>query len=166
MILLWQKLKKLALEGIRLVAGVFLVLAILNVGLGAGALVDGQPFNSAAPGQFEVSELLHLQFFGFFHVHESLDGAPTSAVPGVSEYEAGVVTLPPAYTHFSYLNQLTRLESSDYGGSAGQKILTDFPGPHTLAGIKALVALSHHRLTNDQPVPDPFLKLPLKPPIF
>lgn len=166
MILLWLKLKKLALEGIRLATGVFLALAILNVGLGAGALVDAQPFNTASPGQFETSELLHLQFFGFLHVHESLDSTPTSAVPGVSEYEDGVVTAPPVYTHFSYLNHLARLESSDYGGAAGQKLLTDFPGPHTLAGIEALVALSHHRLTNDPPVPDSFLKLPLKPPIF
>ncbi len=172
--LLWLELKKLAFAGVRLTAGVFLVLAILNVGLGAGALVDSQPFNlEAASSQFETTELLHLQFFGFFHVHQNLaaehsqaGSSQTSPAAGVSEFEDGVINQPSAYTHFSYLNHFTRFGSSDYGSRAGQKILTDFQDPHNLVGITALVALSQAWITDDNPVTDPFLKTPLKPPIF
>lgn len=155
--LLWLKLKKEFLAASRLAAGVLLALAILNVGLGAGALVDARPFDPTAPG-----ELLHLQVFGFFHLHESLN--ETATTPGVTEYDAGVLTLPPTYTRFGYLDHSTRLSGSE-AGLPGQKLSTDFPGPHTLAGIKKLVPLARPGPADEHPLPDPFLKAPLKPPV-
>lgn len=165
--MLWLELKKLALAGIRLAAGMFLVLAMLNLGLGAAAVVAVPIYNSAdspiTPGQIDTGQLLHLQFFGFWHVHESLDQAESRGVPGVTEYDGGLV--PSLPVRFSYLNHDSHLDS-DYSNGAVQKALTDFTDPHHLAGIAALSPLARHPLTDDLPVPNPFLENPLKPPIF
>lgn len=163
--MLWLELKKLALAGIRLAAGLFLALAMLNLGLGAAVLVDAQSFNttgSPEPAQVATGQLLHLQLFGFWHIHESLDRAEKPSVAGVTEYDAGVVPSPPL--RFSYLNHGTRLDS-DYSDGAIQKSLTDFPDPHHLTGISALAFLAHQPPSDDGPVANPFLKIPLKPPI-
>ncbi len=170
--MLWLELKKLALAGIRLAAGCFLALAMLNLGLGASAVVTDRTLDAAgpangsnptAPGQVSAGELLHLQFFGFWHVHESLNHAENLTSAGVTEYDDGLIPSPPV--RFSYLNPGNRLDS-DYSSGAALKSLTDFPDPQQLAGIAPLSLLTYHALTDDWPVANPFLKIPLKPPIF
>ena len=164
--MLWLELKKLALAGIRLTAGLFLALAMLNLGLGAAAVVNAPTFNSAGStisGELATGQLLHLQFFGFWHVHENLDHAESRAVPGVTEYDGGLAPAPPV--RFSYLNPGSRLDS-DYSSGTALNGLTDFPDPHQLSGIASLSPLSRHTPANDAPVANPFLETPLKPPIL
>lgn len=166
MILLWLELKKLALAGLRLATGLFLALAILNLGVGAAALVDTRPVSStnpATPGQVAPGQLLHLQLFGFWHIHETLDQRQDAPPPaGVTEQDEGVLPAPPA--RFLYLSQGNRLDS-DFGSGAVQKSLTDFSDPHPLVGVIGLASLARQTPTDDNSVPDPFLKVPLKPPI-
>ena len=166
MILLWFELKKLALAGFRLAAGLFLALAMLNLGVGAAALVDNQSVGSdspAAPAQIASGGLLHLQLFGFWHIHESLDQSQDAPLPaGVTEQDEGVLPAPPI--RFLYLGQGNRLDS-DFGSGAVQKSLTDFSDPHPLVGVAGLSPVARQTPADDGPVPNPFLKVPLKPPI-
>lgn len=164
--MLWFELKKLALAGTRLAAGLFLVLAMLNLGLGAAAVVNARAFNSAGsaiPSEVGTGKLLHLQFFGFWHIHQSLDRVESRVIAGVTEYDDGPVPLPPV--RFSYLNPGSHLDSN-YSNGEAFKTLTDFPDPHQLSGIAPLASLARHTLADDAPVANPLLKLPLKPPIF
>lgn len=166
MILLWFELKKLALAGLRLAAGLFLALAMLNLGVGAAALVDSQSVssaNSAALGQVATGQLLHLQLFGFWHIHESLDQEqPQPLLAGVTEQDAGVLPAPP--TQFRYLRHGNRLDS-DFGTGAVQKSLTDFTDPHPMGGLAGMLPLVRVAPASDGVFPNPFLKVPLKPPI-
>jgi hypothetical protein len=166
LILLWLELKKLALAGLRLAAGLFLALAMLNLGVGAAAIVDTQSVSSAdsaAPGQVATGQLLHLQLFGFWHVHESLDQSEDAPPPaGVTEQDEGVLPSPPA--RFLYLSHGNRLDS-DFGSGAVQKSLTDFTDPHPLVGVAGLASLARQTPADDGFFPNPFLKVPLKPPI-
>lgn len=163
--MLWLELKKLAKAGLRLAAGLFMALAMLNLGIGASALVDFQSLSSANPGwpgQVGTGGLLHIQIFGFWHLHENLDQPQEAAPgPGVSEQDEGVI---PAYpVRFTYLSHGNRLDS-DFSSGAIQKSLTDFSGPPLRGGV-TLSPIARHAPTDDRPVSNPFLKVPLKPPI-
>ncbi len=171
MILLWHELNKLARQCLHLLAGLLLVLAVLNVGVGGVALVDASPLDSSGkPVNRAGNSLLHMQLFGLIHIHESIFEEHMHALsppPGVVEYDTtlqsssqilfisadGLAGLAPSFS----------LQSADYGSGWVQNLLSDFlhVPSHELSLAGVLSRLTH---TSDRRQIEPFLPVPEKPP--
>ncbi|MBN9392319.1 MAG: hypothetical protein J0I20_30055 [Chloroflexi bacterium] len=173
MILLWHELNKLARQGLRLLAGLLFVLAVLNVGVGGVALVDASPLDSSGKAGNRVgNSLLHLQLFGLIHIHESIFEEHMHALsppPGVVEYDT--TYQPPSQVLFISANALAgsgptfSIHSADYGSGSIQNLISEFlpVASHelSLAGVTSrLIHADHKRQI------DPFLPVPEKPPTF
>ena len=174
LVLLLIELKKLTGRGLRLAASFILPLAILNLSLGATVMLATPPgfvsLEGAASDQ--QVELVHLQMFGgLIHLHDGKNPAHTPALKlpqGVTEQE---YIPPPAQVspdwNFSIAgNHLMAFNGSNSAANFWQDLTTrGEAAAETLFNCHR--AIIGRAIPGASPsLPNPFLAVPLKPPIL
>ena len=167
LVLLFIELKKLAGRGLRLAAAFILLLAILNLSLGATVMLATPPgFESTLPitNDQEV-ELVHMQMFGgLIHLHDGNDFDhvhSTHALPkGVTEQEL------PSTKGQVVPDWSVSVNSSDSAANFWQDLTTrgqvdaEYPAGYYLPPVGREIPGS-----DSYPI-SPYLGVPLKPPIL
>lgn len=167
LVLLFIELKKLAGRGLRTAAAFVLPLAILNLSLGATVMLATPPgFEDTLPttGGQEI-ELVHMQMFGgLIHLH---DGSGFSHVHSAPALPPGVTEQDLGSTAFQIVPDWSvSINSSDSVANFWQDLTTrgqvnsEFLHGNYLAPAGRIIPGS------DPTPPNPYLGVPLKPPIL
>jgi hypothetical protein len=175
-VLLVIELKKLAGRSLRLAASFILPLAILNLSLGATIMLATPPgfvsLAGAAGGQ--QVELVHMQMFGgLIHLHDGSgpdhSHSQSASLPeGVTEQEyiPAAPQIMPGWSLSITGNHFMALNSSDSAANFWQDLTTRGQAdPETLANYQLALTGREIPAVVQQP-PNPFLAVPLKPPIL
>ncbi len=164
----------------RFTAVLFLTLAVLNVGVGGVVTLDTDPLNTQKEaGGRAGNELLHLQLFGLFHLHESIIEEHIHQLkppPGVIEYDTtnqtetkglflstGLISGPGPGPDPS---AGPGIHSGNYGAGWLQSLISDYLHSSTNSGVILLMFKDRLLSHNDLRLTGPFLQVPQKPPIL
>jgi hypothetical protein len=168
--LLWLELGKLARQALQLFAGLLLIVAILNSGLGASLILSETPDPLSSAGFSEPSaRLVHLQLFGgLVHLHEHNPSDHLhfpqgyQAPPGVTEFLVAGDDDPGDYSLSTY-SDVPTFGKIDYTSGWSQNTLFALL---SVLGLLALNSLAGRLSQCNQLVPaDPHLKRLERPPI-
>jgi hypothetical protein len=161
-LLLWIELKFLARRGLRVLAGLLLVLAVLNAGLG-DSMVLAAPSTSSLDG----AKLVHLQMFGgVIHLHDAHVPGEHSHAKHQKNPTGSLVKLgfDADLFNFSARAGLTTLTAGD-SSAISLLISSKYQGGVGLAGLERFVFLGRRLALDMAQLPDPFIFPPVKPPI-
>lgn len=171
--LLWLELEKLARQALKLIAGLLLIVAILNISLGAAVVLSQTPQTLSISGFTTSSaepfpQLVHLQLFGgLVHIHEPgrSDHTHSSqsylAPPGVIEFVVAENN-PTNYGLSTYFN-FPGFDKTDYTSGWSQNALLALL---SVLGLLATNALFGRLTWYNQLLPhNPHLKSLERPPI-
>lgn len=169
MLLLWVELKKLFRRGLRLAAGLFLLVGVLNSGLGE-SMVLASHGKAGAASSLEGTKLVHLQLLGgLFHLHDEAFWSHAHIDDPV---------LPPGVVQFSFpppLNRelngpdhlsgnFTSLSGSDYTSESMLVIAPKYQNESGFANLASLSFETRYFSANAARPTDPYLSPPDKPP--
>ncbi len=174
MVALWVELKKLAGAGLRLAGATFLMVAVLNGGLGMSMILaapGGYTANNGSPAP-DGTRLVHLQLFGgLLHAHagkgDDHNHGPKNIrhVPNIAKIPDTNQSLDTALTQItSANNNAAALDNSD-GSSESLLVLTPkYQGSDSLAALVPSGLIARQLPFHPLPLPDPYLSAPDKPP--
>jgi hypothetical protein len=161
--LLWLELNKLATAISKLVIGLFFVIAILNAGTGGMIMLDNNPVRitplSDVENEEEISvQLLHLQLFGFIHLHQSSHHSHHSeASHGESHKETTGYFLSGSSTTSSF-------QPFNHDRALAQKIITHYDFAANLAVLQPSTVITPRFIASGVNPIEPFLPVPQRPP--
>lgn len=163
--LLWLELNKLATAISKLVIGLFFVVAILNAGTGGMIMLDNNPVRITPlsdvenDSEEEISvQLLHLQLFGFIHLHQSshhshhLEASHGESHKETTGYFLSGNSTTPSFQPFNHDRALA------------QKIITHYEFDPNLAPLESPAVITPRFIASGVNPIEPFLPVPQRPP--